>query len=420
MRATAVEFYFKDGALLLDYKPRDGISWVHERLNRGETLVIKGTFNLRREHLVEELPPDDTEDELITLEPDTVSFIVAQLEGDYLNFDKEILNLDCLLLIHQDVQLSYKLFTAEQKISIFRIIAELRPGRIVIGGSEPDAIPEIDFNRLVNNFPSGLELKRYTLARVSSVVRDFVETKVDAERLFRRYVAKRLTKRTKNFRKAFNQTEIEKYRFLHSKLVEMLNAESGYTEPAWQEEILQIILLLNPKYIKALREAPVRDTYRNTTRKIDLLLIDASGNIDIVEIKQPFDKCIITNNQYRDNYIPLRELSGTVMQIEKYILYLNKWGQEGEKHLTEKYIAELPSDFSIRITNPGGMVIMGRDNNLTQLQKQDFEVVKRKYKNIIDIITYDDLLRRLDFIVKQLEADTQPPAPLGTANSAVH
>ena len=160
------------------------------------------------------------------------------------------------------------------------------------------------------------------------------------------------------------------------------------------------------KYIKALQGVPVRDTYRNTTRQIDLMLIDASGNIDIVEIKQPFDKCIITNSQYRDNYIPLRELSGTVMQIEKYVFYLNKWGRKGEDRLTTRYKAGLPPDFSIKITNPGGIVIMGRDNNLTQAQRQDFEVVKRKYKNIIDIITYDDLLRRLDFIVQQLEAGT--------------
>lgn len=406
MRGTAVEFISEDGALLLKYEPRDGTFWVHERLNRNELLTIKGTFHLRREHLVEETPPAAPEEDWNFSEPDTVYFRVAQLEGEYFKLNKEILGLDCDLFIHREVHLTYKSFTAEQKISIFRVIAELHPGRIVIGGSESDAIPEANFNGLVNNFPSGFELKRYALARVSSVVRDFVETQVDAEQLFRRYVAKRLNKRTKKFRQIFKQAEIEKYRFLHGKLVAMLNSESTYNETAWQAEILQIILLLNPKYIKALRETPVRDTYRNTTRKIDLLLIDASGNIDIVEIKQPFDKCIITNNQYRDNYIPLRELSGTVMQIEKYVFYLNKWGQEGEEHLTQKYKAELPSDFSIKITNPGGIVIMGRDNNLTQAQKQDFEVVKRKYKNVIDIITYDDLLRRLDFIVKQLETDT--------------
>lgn len=406
MARTAVEFYSEDSILLLIYEPRDGTSWVYERLNRKEKLTIKKTFHLRQEHLAEDSPTADTEEDWSSLEPDTVSFRIAQLEGEYFKIDKDILDLDYDLLIHRDVQLTYKFFTAEQRISIFKVIEKLRPDRIVIGGSESDAIPEIDFNGLVSNFPSGFELKRYALARVSSVVREFVETQVDAEKLFRRYVAKRLNKRTINFRQAFKQAEIEKYRFLHDKLVSMLNSESTYNESAWQAEILQIILLLNPKYIKALREAPVRDIYRNTTRKIDLLLIDASGNIDIVEIKQPFDKCIITNNQYRDNYIPLRELSGTVMQIEKYVFYLNKWGKEGEKHLTHKYKAELPNNFSINITNPGGIVIMGRDNNLTQAQRQDFEVVKRNYKNIIDIITYDDLLRRLDFIVKQLEVET--------------
>jgi hypothetical protein len=34
-----------------------------------------------------------------------------------------------------------------------------------------------------------------------------------------------------------------------------------------------------------------------------------------------------TLGQYRNNHIPLRELSGAVMQIEKYIYYLNRWGK---------------------------------------------------------------------------------------------
>jgi hypothetical protein len=39
---------------------------------------------------------------------------------------------------------------------------------------------------------------------------------------------------------------------------------------------------------------------------------------------------------------------------------------------------------------------------LTAAQRRDFEVVRRKYKSVIDIITYDDLLRRLEFVLKQL------------------
>ena len=87
------------------------------------------------------------------------------------------------------------------------------------------------------------------------------------------------------------------------------------------------------------------------------------------------------------------------MQIEKYIYHLNKSGQSGENKLTSKYKAKIPSDFKIKITNPSGIIIMGRDISLTPDQKEDFEIVKRKYKNVIDIITYDDLLRRLGFII---------------------
>ena len=38
---------------------------------------------------------------------------------------------------------------------------------------------------------------------------------------------------------------------------------------------------------------------------------------------------------------------------------------------------------------------MERSNIFAEHQKADFEIIRRKYKNILDIITYDDLLYRL-------------------------
>ena len=38
---------------------------------------------------------------------------------------------------------------------------------------------------------------------------------------------------------------------------------------------------------------------------------------------------------------------------------------------------------------------MGREDTLSTKQKKDFEIVKRKYKSIVDIVTYDELLNRL-------------------------
>ncbi|NLJ74133.1 MAG: DUF4263 domain-containing protein, partial [Firmicutes bacterium] len=53
--------------------------------------------------------------------------------------------------------------------------------------------------------------------------------------------------------------------------------------------------------------------------------------------------------------------------------------------------------------NPGALIIMGRENKLTPAQLKDFEVIKRKYKNVIDIITYDELLARLKHIIFKFE-----------------
>lgn len=172
----------------------------------------------------------------------------------------------------------------------------------------------------------------------------------------------------------------------------MLSNEIKYTEHQWQADIIEMILLLFPKYIAIFDEVKFKDIYNNKTRRSDYGLIDFMGNLDIMEIKISFDKNIVSTNPYRDNHIPNRDLSGTIMQIEKYIFYLNKTSANGEKRLTEKYKGQLPENLKIKITNPNGLIIMGRDNKLTENQLSDFEIIKRKYKNITDIFTYDELI----------------------------
>lgn len=70
----------------------------------------------------------------------------------------------------------------------------------------------------------------------------------------------------------------------------MLESKNSYSENQWQEEILQIILLLYPKYFLVFKEAPIKAGYDKEKnirdeKFIDILLVDSDGNIDIIEIK---------------------------------------------------------------------------------------------------------------------------------------
>ena len=127
-----------------------------------------------------------------------------------------------------------------------------------------------------------------------------------------------------------------------------------------------------------------------------------------MEVKKPFDDKILRKSLYRGNSTPTSELSGSIMQAEKYLFHLSKWGVNGETILTAKYSNQLPTSMKIRISNPKAIIIVGRDQiggvNMTGSQLLDFEVIKHKYANVMDIVTYDDLLRRINNTIAALSS----------------
>ncbi|MBC3229986.1 Shedu immune nuclease family protein [Serratia fonticola] len=406
MTILSVEFEFVGNQLHLLYRPRDGNAWVYNKFQRGEKLVIKGTFHLTKEELV----VDDDQDHVPVGNAnewglEELTFAVATLDGEYYYFDPDVLPIGIPVLLSKQANPTWKWFCAESKVSVLATLAELKPSRIVIGGEEPDAIPLVDYERLIGQFPTPYELRLYVHARVAAIAREYTDATVDAEAKLHAYVNKRAMLNRKDIAKPFRKADIAKYQSLLQNLHQMLDSEDGFTEAVWQRGILQIVCLLNPKYIAAFTDVPVLDADSNKRRRLDILLVDASGNVDIIEIKKPFAQCIVTSGIYRDNHIPLRELSGTVMQIEKYLRHLNRWGPKGETELRKHFGDKLPHDFEIKITNPCGIIIMGRDKGLSATQMRDFEVVRRHYKHIADIVTYDDLLRRLNAVLKQLKAN---------------
>jgi len=387
----------RENLLLLIYSPDSfsgGIDWVDKRLNEDGGVRIKKVFFFTNERLVEEV--DDYE----------CVFRLGVLEGDYYVIDKEILGLSFDLRIHSSCNIAPKMFIAKRGLSVFRNLDSVLSEPIVIGESDNSSIPESEFKTLLRQFPSQTELDHYVRSRITRILKDYFETTTDAQSKFEAYLNKRSTVRREAREPLSKEYEIEKFEFIRDELKEMLKSPDAYSEKDWQERIVHFLLLLFPKYIAVLENLHIKDFYSNpnkaTDRYIDLTLVDVNGHIDIIEIKRPFVNCLVSKGKYRGNFTPKKELSGSVMQVEKYIFHLSKWGRAGEKEIHKKREMELPKDLALRVTNPKGMILLGREKDLDEDQLFDFEFIKRKYSNIIDIMTYDDLLRRLHNIIEML------------------
>jgi len=172
-------------------------------------------------------------------------------------------------------------------------------------------------------------------------------------------------------------------------------------EASFQQAISEIVRFIFPKYLYAVREVRFKGIDAND-KQPDFVLIDYNGMIDFLEIKRPSAK-LINVTQYRNNYSPSRELSGTVQQIEKYITCINRHATDWEKEAPKKIKDSIPAGVEIKVINPQGLIILGDAREFTITQKRDFELIKRQYKNVSEIISYDDLLTRLDNMIEALE-----------------
>jgi hypothetical protein len=396
-----IKFVKRNENLLLRYTPeRDGADWVDADLLNHRRVTIRRIFSFDANRLVE-----NDEKEKFSSEDDR-SFVLGVTEGDLYRIDRIILGIRHDLFLSKKMAINEKTFIANRDISIFRKIDEIVDESIVVGGNTESSIPIKKFQELLRNFSTSTELTHYTHARIARVLKDYFETMSDAQTKLSVYLNKKQTIKPESRVKFIQGYEPKKFEYVRDELKILLQDSEGYNEKNWRKLIVDFLLLIFPKYIAVLENLHIKDFYSNPSkvkdRYIDLTLIDANGTLDIVEIKKPFANCILSQSKYRDNYTPRTELSGSVMQIEKYLFHLSKWGREGEKEILKKRSAELPSGFEIKVTNPKAMIILGRDTDFANDQKFDFEIIRRKYANVIDIMTYDNLLRRLDNIIAMI------------------
>ena len=391
--------------LVLIYRPYNPTSWIAEKFALNEAVQLEKVFELTSLNLAQiEAVGDEDSD---------IRFEIGKLENDYWCLHRQVLGITREVFIHSSYPITPKTFRSDTNLSIFRQIFTIIDEDLYVGGPNLKAIPEPVFQTLISRFPTNTELSHYIHAKISSVLKEYFTSAKDFQSRYEAYIEKKKNRQksaavtpSPNFgvRKFYKDNEIEKYSEINSILLGMLSDVDNYSEKDWQEAIIDILLILYPKYICVLQNVEIKDQYLNKFRYLDYLFVDTNGNADIVEIKKPFEDCLLRHTQYRDNYVPKTDLSGAVMQVEKYIYHMNKWGPQGEKILTTKYSTELPSGVEIRITNPKGIIIMGRSDSLDNQQLGDLEVIKRKYSNILDILTYDDLLSRVSRLLEYFKA----------------
>jgi hypothetical protein len=397
------------GNLLLTYVPDrfNSVQWLDEKLRQDGEVTLRRTFTFTTGDLVSQTQQADDEDGAERI------FKLGTTQDGYYRVNKTILGLKHDLLLEKAMKLEPRVFVANRDISIFRRIDELIDEQIIVGGENENAIPLIDFELLIQTFPTSTELTHYARSRISRVLKDYFGTLSDAESQLNSYLAKkkRLVATSRN--SILGNFELQKFEYIHSELEGMLKDVDGYSERDWQKKILELLLFIFPKYIAVLENVHIKDFYskpgKMTDRYIDLMLVDANGNVDIIEVKKPFVNALLSRNTYRDNHTPRTELAGSVMQAEKYLFHLNKWGQAGEREIYEKRKSELPDGIELKITNPKALILLGRDNDFTGEQRFDFEIIRRKYANMIDIMTYDDLLRRLENIIVMMKRNVSAP-----------
>lgn len=395
-----IDFSKNGNDLIMRYVPKRGADdWLVKPLESKDEIPLSGrTLSVRQEIYRPEIKDGDYGMDAC------YHFLVGHLVDGYYQMDRRFLGIEYDLFIHRSLKFRRSMFVAETNIPIFRGFNDYGFSFLYVGGEHHEALPEDVFEEMLRQFPNTYELKKYARARVSSMIRNYVPIQADYEAEYLKYRQRKASAKGTQPKRMFGAYETDKFSVLIEKIEGMLDRADTYSEAQWQSEILQVIQFLYPKYVCAFPEAPVRDTLAGKDRKIDFLLVDASGYVDAIEIKKPFSECMVTSNRYRDNHVPMRELSGTIMQLEKYLYHLNRGGQTGEEKLNVKYDDRLPGDLRIKIVNPSGMIIMGRDATFTPDQRTDFEVIRRKYRHVVEIMTYDDLLRRLKVVRAQFES----------------
>jgi len=332
-------------------------------------------------------------------------FKVGYFDGNYYKFNEETIRTKFPLKIRKGFELYLDDFQLMKGTPVIRVLDNILKSEIIIGDGEGE-ISLDTLKEAKQKYPDKKEINTYIRSRVARVISDELDIKTDYDKKLMEYVSKKTRgpKESESSRSLLNELEIERLTYTRDKLKEMLRNRHSYNELIWQLEILRLFRVIYPQYVRIIKN--VKLTVVNGHQKIaDFLIVNSLGYVDVIEVKIPDKKVILKSQRYRNNAIPSKELSNSVIQIENYLYSLSSWGKKGEETLTALYKDKLPDGMQLRISNPRGLLIIGMLEDLDEDELFGFELTRRHYSHIIDIMTYDDMIKRIDTLIEALGTD---------------
>lgn len=409
-----IEIKKHNSKLVAIYSPESGTYWLQDKLNKGENHYLKNTYRLSKDKILDLHEIDEDLDE-----EENIAFQIGVERNNYFALDKEIFGIDIDIYIEKSIHITPNFFTANKNISIISKLEDVVKEQIYLVSDEnynvnddnTNKIPLSAYKNLLTNFPNNTELIKYSHMRIATALSEYFDNVDVYKTKYENYLNKKNNSSINNkFSKNISLLKLNMLTSSQEELTKMLKTYKSFNEKDWQNKIKNILCVLFPKYLYAIREVNFGEIH-GYDKHPDFTLIDSNGYIDIMEIKKPEDAQIIRNCKNRNNYVPQKIFTDVVVQTTKYINALNQNHDKSKINIIKKLKEDHPdttlSTSDIFINNPKGLILLGRSNKLTKEQKDDFELIRRQYKDIVEIMTYDDLLNRINNLVEKLKQDVE-------------
>lgn len=315
----------------------------------------------------------------------------------------EVLNSNFSLYVRPGNELDkMDYFTNQYHVKIMKWILETVHDNITIGNEEGDLRLET-LDSMIKRFPTRTDVQYYIKERICNIVSEDLGIDKDYESAHQRYIDSKRNQPVKSF-VDINEYDLKRLRFVRRHMEEMLKAPDAYGETDWQEAIKTVAIILFPQYIHASREKCLTEVFGHQ-RRVDFLLIDSTGYVDIMEIKKPCVPILKPKPDKHNNIVPAPAFTSCVMQVETYIYSLLKSTDGKLVKIAQKILNDEGINLKLNVLNPRGLIVMGYFDDITTEEEHALEIIRRQFSHIVDIITYNDLIQRIDNMIAFLIAE---------------